>query len=82
MIMAAANALASLSPARVDKDAPLLPPIADSRKVSMVVAEAVGRQAMADGVADADSETAFAKKLRAYVWEPVYEPYEHIDSPC
>ena len=53
MIMAAAKALAALSPARADKSAPLLPPIADARKVSLVVAEAVGRQAIADGVADA-----------------------------
>jgi malate dehydrogenase (oxaloacetate-decarboxylating) len=46
--------------------------------VSLVVAEAAGRQAMADGVADADDKAAFAKKLRAYVWEPVYQPYERI----
>ena len=78
MIMAAAKALAALSPARADKSAPLLPPIADSRKVSMVVAEAVGRQAMADGVADACDEAAFAERLRAYVWEPEYVPYERI----
>jgi len=52
MMMAAARALAQLSPARVDKNAPLLPPIADSRKVSLVVAEAVGKQAIADGVAE------------------------------
>jgi malate dehydrogenase (oxaloacetate-decarboxylating) len=78
MIMAAAKALAALSPARADKSAPLLPPIADSRKVGMVVAEAVGRQAMADGVADACDEAAFAERLRAYVWEPEYVPYERI----
>jgi len=78
MIMAAAKALAALSPARTDKSAPLLPPIADSRKVGMVVAEAVGRQAMADGVADACDEATFAERLRAYVWEPEYVPYERI----
>ncbi len=79
MIMAAAKALASLSPARADKSAPLLPPIADSRKVGLVVAEAVGRQAMAEGAAEACDETAFAERLRAYVWEPVYLPYERIE---
>ncbi len=42
MIMAAAKALAALSPARADKNAPLLPPIADSRKTSAAVAAAVG----------------------------------------
>jgi malate dehydrogenase (oxaloacetate-decarboxylating) len=76
MIMAAAKALASLSPAREDANAPLLPPIADSRKVSLVVAEAVGRQAMAEGLATAVEEATFAENLRDYVWEPVYLPYE------
>ena len=78
MIMAAAKALAALSPARNDKSAPLLPPIADSRNVSLLVAEAVGRQAIADGVAEAADEASLANELRAYVWEPVYVPYERI----
>ena len=78
MIMAAAKALASLSPARVDKSAPLLPPIADSRKTSAAVAAAVGLQAMAEGVADACDEGAFAERIRDYVWEPEYQPYERI----
>ena len=81
MIMAAAKALASLSPARADQSAPLLPPIAEARKVSLVVAEAVGKQAIADGVAKTGSATDFAEKLCAYVWEPVYRPYVRIDSP-
>jgi malate dehydrogenase (oxaloacetate-decarboxylating) len=80
MIMAAAKALASLSPARTDKNAPLLPPISDSRKVSLVIAQAVGRQAIADGVADPGDPSAFAEKMRAYVWEPVYQPYERVDG--
>ena len=78
MIMAAAKALASLSPARADKSAPLLPPIADSRKTSAVVASAVGRQAMAEGVADACDEGTFAERIRGYVWEPEYQEYERI----
>jgi malate dehydrogenase (oxaloacetate-decarboxylating) len=80
MIMAAAKALASLSPARTDSNAPLLPPIADSRKVSLVVAEAVGRQAMTEGLAGEIDPTAFAHSLRDYVWEPVYLPYERVDG--
>ncbi len=78
MIMAATKALASLSPARADKNAPLLPPIADSRKTSRTVAEGVFRQAIADGFAEAIPEAAIAEKLRAYMWEPVYLPYERI----
>jgi malate dehydrogenase (oxaloacetate-decarboxylating) len=76
MIMASAKALAGLSPARNDKNAPLLPPLADCRKVSLVVAEAVGKQAMAEGVADNDAN--FAETVRNYVWEPEYVPYERI----
>ena len=80
MIMAATKALASLSPARAEKSGALLPPISDSRKVSLIVAEAVGRQAMADGVAGAINEGVFVEALRDYVWEPVYVPYERIDG--
>ncbi len=78
MIMAAAKTLASLSPARADKNAALLPPIADSRKVGLVVGEAVALQAVADGVADGGAEADLKRRLRAYVWEPVYLPYKRI----
>ena len=78
MIMAAAKALAQLSPSRKDKEAPLLPPIADSRKVSLVVAEAVGKQAIAEGVAKGANEAALRQMLLDYVWDPVYLPYERI----
>ena len=77
MIMAAARMLASLSPARADKSAPLLPPMSDSRKVGLQVGEAVARQAIADGVSTIDEATVH-DALRAYVWEPVYQPYERI----
>jgi malate dehydrogenase (oxaloacetate-decarboxylating) len=79
MIMAAAKALASLSPAREDKTARLLPPIADSRSLGLVVAEAVAKQAIADGVAAISDAETLSTQLRAYVWEPIYQPYERID---
>jgi malate dehydrogenase (oxaloacetate-decarboxylating) len=75
MIMAAAKMLASLSPAIADANAPLLPPIGDSRKVGIAVAEAVGQAAIAEGVSDLPSEDLKAD-LGAYVWEPVYRRYE------
>jgi malate dehydrogenase (oxaloacetate-decarboxylating) len=81
MIMAAAKALASLSPARADKSAPLLPPIAESRKTSAAVATAVGLQAMAEGVAEVCDESVFSERIRDYVWEPEYQPYERIVLP-
>jgi malate dehydrogenase (oxaloacetate-decarboxylating) len=79
MIMAATKTLAQLSPARLDSSQPLLPPVADSRKVGIKVAEGVGRQAIADGVAGVESVEALQEQLAAYVWEPVYLPYERID---
>jgi malate dehydrogenase (oxaloacetate-decarboxylating) len=78
MIMASAKALAGLSPTIADPDAPLLPPIADCRKVSLVIAEAVAKQAMADGTAEAVDDATLRERLHAYVWDPVYQPYERI----
>ena len=78
MIMAAAEALAQLSPARKDKDAPLLPPIADARKVSFRVAAAVGKQAIAEGVASGANAETLEAQIRSYMWEPIYVPYERV----
>jgi malate dehydrogenase (oxaloacetate-decarboxylating) len=78
MIMAAAKKLAELSPTQQDKNANLLPPISDSRKVGLLVGETVGKQAIADGVAGVADVQSFVRELHAYVWEPVYEPYERL----
>jgi malate dehydrogenase (oxaloacetate-decarboxylating) len=43
------------------------------------VAEAVARQAVADGVAQIENPETLQAQLRAYVWEPVYLPYERIE---
>ncbi len=74
MVMAAAHALAALSPAQNDPDGALLPPLESLRHVSMRVAHAVGRQAQAEGLAEIKGE-AFGEELRANVWDPVYLPY-------
>jgi len=80
MIMASAKKLAELSPTLKDRHANLLPPIADSRRVGLLVGEAVGKQAIVDGVAGVADEKAFEDALHAYVWEPVYLPYERLDD--
>jgi len=72
MIMAAAKTLASLSPTRKDKNQPLLPPIGDSRKVGLIVGEAVAHQAVADGVAEPAGSESMKDRIDAYVWEAVY----------
>jgi malate dehydrogenase (oxaloacetate-decarboxylating) len=74
MIMAAAKALAALSPAGKDPQAALLPPLDSLREVSRNVAVAVGRQAGREGLAAVDGE-AFLEDLAGNVWEPVYLPY-------
>jgi hypothetical protein len=33
---------------------------------------------MADGSAEAVDDATLRERLRAYVWEPVYRPYERI----
>ena len=78
MIMAATKALATLSPSRSDKSAPLLPAVAESRKVAMIVAEAVARQAIAEGTAGIDAAAPIGDLIREYVWNAVYLPYERI----
>jgi malate dehydrogenase (oxaloacetate-decarboxylating) len=74
MIMAAAKALAALSPTQQDANGALLPPLQSLREVSMQVAIAVGRQAEAEELAEVKGE-AFVAALQANVWEPVYLPY-------
>lgn len=54
MIMAGVHALSSLSPALSNPEASLLPDLADVRDVSVIVAAAVVRQAVADGNAQND----------------------------
>jgi malate dehydrogenase (oxaloacetate-decarboxylating) len=76
MFMAAAKALAELSPARHDKHGRLLPPVTELRAVALSVAEAVARQAQADGVAEPWNAETLNACIRALVWEPVYRPYK------
>jgi len=77
MMMAAAKALARQSPTVSDSTAPLLPRVAESRTVAVAVAESVAQQAIAEGVSEM-KPAAISDAIRAYVWEPVYHPYERI----
>jgi malate dehydrogenase (oxaloacetate-decarboxylating) len=80
MIMASAKALAALSPVQKNRNAALLPAIAESCNVSVAVAEAVGKQAIAEGLAGVSSEDVFVKDLADYIWSPVYVPYQLISN--
>jgi len=75
MFMAAAKALAAISPARHGPGERLLPPVDRLREVSLAVAVAAARQAQADGVAEPCDEDTLQTRIRDEVWEPVYRPY-------
>jgi malate dehydrogenase (oxaloacetate-decarboxylating) len=75
MFMAAAKALAELSPTVKDKDARLLPPVTELRNVSVAVAMAVGRQAQADGLAPKRHDNDLHQNILSRVWEPAYQKY-------
>jgi malate dehydrogenase (oxaloacetate-decarboxylating) len=77
MIKASARALAELAPTRQNKNANLLPPLSSIRSVSLVIARAVGKQAIQDGLTIMD-DAQLERELAANVWEPVYEPYERV----
>jgi len=75
MFLAAARAIAELSPAKHDADANLLPPLIEIRKLSFHVAIAVAKQAQAESLAAPLSDEALASAVRAKMWEPLYARY-------
>jgi malate dehydrogenase (oxaloacetate-decarboxylating) len=77
MIMTAAKTLAGLSPVEKDRNASLLPPLADSRRLSRVIAVAVARQAIADGLSVV-KESHVDRVVEENVWEPRYVRYERV----
>lgn len=78
MLIASAQALADLSPARLQAGARLLPTIADMRVVSVAVALAVAKQAREEGLCEALSDEQIEERVKATVWEPVYKPYQRV----
>lgn len=73
MFMAAAEALATLSPATSDRTASLLPDVGDIRQVSKAIAFAVGQQAQLDGVAPKSTEDDLKAAIDVKFWIPQYE---------
>ena len=76
MIRAAAEELVRHLPTQTDKQATLLPPLSDARRLGFLIAQAVGKQAIQDGQAQVAGEEGLRRELEATVWEPVYVPYE------
>jgi len=85
MFMAAAKALAALSPARNDTAGNLLPPVTALREVSIAVARATALQARKEGLTDL-AEGEIDAAIHAKMWSPKYLPYRrtrarHDDRP-
>jgi malate dehydrogenase (oxaloacetate-decarboxylating) len=70
MFTAAATTIGDLA-ARND-DGGLLPPITESRNVAREVAMAVGRSAMAEGLAEPLTDAELTERIDSTVWHPVY----------
>ncbi len=80
MFLAAARAIADLSPARHDPLANLLPPLAELRKISFHVAIAVAEQATAEGLAPAVAGKDLAAAINSKMWEPLYPIYRRMPA--
>ncbi len=78
MFMAAARALAKLSPTEADKNGRLLPPVAELRSVSFTVAVAVAEEALKENLAPSLALEDLKPAIRADVWEPHYLPYRRM----
>lgn len=75
MFMAASEALASCSPLVLGSGGNLLPSLGDIRQVSRVIAVAVAKQAMKDGVAAHISDQKLDSRIEASFWMPEYRDY-------
>ena len=84
MLVAAVEGVASLSPARKDPTAPLLPDIGSVRDVSICVARQVIQAAVEDGEATQEGipgrEDDLEEWITAQMWNPVYRSLKLVDS--
>jgi len=76
MIKAATEELVRNLPTLRDKQAMLLPPITDARRLAKLIAAAVGKQAFLDGQTQIADEHELRAEIDAMIWDPVYVPYE------
>ena len=78
MFMAAAKALAAMSPARDDPRGNLLPPVTALREVAIAVARAVALQARSEGLTGDISLGDIEHAIHAKMWTPNYLPYRRL----
>jgi malate dehydrogenase (oxaloacetate-decarboxylating) len=80
MFVAAARALAEMSPALTDPAASLFPPIKDVRKASRSVALSVASEALSAGVTRALAPDELVSRIDAKMWTPLYARYRRVRS--
>jgi malic enzyme len=73
MLMAAARALADLSPSKHNPRGNLLPPVTELRDVSFRVAQGVAIQARKEGLTDTFDTSEIYTKIKTKMWSPAYE---------
>ncbi|KAG8967503.1 NAD-dependent malic enzyme, mitochondrial [Tulasnella sp. 419] len=77
MIIAGAQALASLSPALRDPDDALLPDFQDAPDVNYEVAVAVAEHAIDEGLAGVEwGKDEVRERIKQRIWHPIYGVYE------
>jgi malate dehydrogenase (oxaloacetate-decarboxylating) len=72
MMRVAAATLGEASPALTDPEQPLLPAWSDVPDIAIRIAQAVGLQAVADGVAPQRSDEEMAQRIAQVRWTPEY----------
>lgn len=72
MFLAAAEALAALSPARTTPGGRLLPLLEDMRRVSSTIAVAVARKARDEGLTEPMSDAEIIRRVHDKMWAPEY----------
>jgi malate dehydrogenase (oxaloacetate-decarboxylating) len=80
MFVAAARALAEMSPALTDPPASLFPPIKDVRAASRSVALAVASEALSAGLTRALTPDELVSRIDAKMWTPLYARYIRVRS--
>lgn len=84
MLVAAVEAVASLSPTLDSPTAPLLPNVVDVRRVSVRVARGVIQAAVKEDVATEEGipsdEADLDEWIQAQMWDPVYRPLRRIET--
>jgi malate dehydrogenase (oxaloacetate-decarboxylating) len=78
MFMVASETLAEYSPQGMGEGNDLLPDLKDLRKVSKMIAFAVGMQAIQESVAETVNREMLEKAIETNFWNPEYRHYRRI----